>query len=100
LLGAETPVVTLADGLDAAVEREDRELARTGRPAAAAGVEQAAVAWPLAAVAVVLARGERRRPVLGGGEPRDELAVAEQLDLHRVDADPMLLVDLDVAGVV
>src|SRR5205085_10277899 len=61
LLGAEAPVVALAHGLDPAVEREDGELALVLRAAAAARVEEAAVAGALAAVARVLARGERSR---------------------------------------
>ena len=100
LLGAEPAVVALADRHHAGAEREDGELARAGRPAAAARVEQAAVAGPLAAVAAVLARGERRRAVRERGEAGHELAVDVQLGLHRVGADPVLLVRLDVARVV
>ena len=66
--------------------------------AAAARVEQAAVARSLAAVAVVLARRRAPEPLVVGGEARHELAVAEQLDLHRVDADPVLLLDLALPG--
>ena len=69
------------------------------RAAAAAGVEQAAVAGPLAAVARGLARREPGRAVLERRQAGHELAVDVQLGLHRVRADPVLLVGLDVAGV-
>ena len=76
----------------AVVKREDLEVALAVGAAAAAGVEQAAVAGPLAAEARVLARGQRGGAVVvaapgpaGPGRRRG------QLGLHRHLADPVLL---------
>ena len=91
LPGAQAAVVALADGLDGGLQREDGELALALRTAAAAGVVQPEAAGPLAAVARVLTRGERRGPVVAAGEAGRRLRPVVELGLHRHGADPVLL---------
>ena len=99
LVGTEASEVALADGLDRGRQREDLEVALAVLPPAAAGVEQAPAARPIAAEARVLARRERRRAVVVGGDARGRLVAHVELGLRRHLADPVLLEGLLVARV-
>src|SRR5205085_9808375 len=91
LLGTEAPVVPLADRLDGRRQREDLGVALLVLATAAAGVEEPPVAGTVAAVARVLARGQRsgavliRRQAGPGAQPAHELGLLWHL------ADPVLL---------
>ena len=69
-------------------------------PAPARGVEQAQAAGPVAAEAGALAGGQRGHAVVAARHAGGDLGAGRQRRLHRHLVDPVLEVDLGVAGVV